>query len=142
MKEFKEGTYILHIDYKPFVPSFINENIDWKSMNYPFYFKTPSMAWSIKFLCWLDSWYWYMQLKKLQILIVLKIPEQQLKMQYRLLNRYGIKKWLARSSKLFSSNKLFSWKIKLAANIYEIAKKAHKILQHCFSGLGKDCKLV
>lgn len=30
MKEFKAGTYILHKGYKPFVPSFINEDIDWK----------------------------------------------------------------------------------------------------------------
>lgn len=30
MKEFKSGTYILHKGYKPFVPSFINEDIDWK----------------------------------------------------------------------------------------------------------------
>ena len=30
MKEFKAGVYILHKGYKPFVPSFINEDIDWK----------------------------------------------------------------------------------------------------------------
>lgn len=30
MKEFNAGTYILHKGYKPFVPSFINEDIDWK----------------------------------------------------------------------------------------------------------------
>ena len=30
MKEYKAGTYILHKNYKPFVPSFINEDIDWK----------------------------------------------------------------------------------------------------------------
>lgn len=30
MKEYKAGTYILHKDYKPFVPSFINEDINWK----------------------------------------------------------------------------------------------------------------
>ena len=30
MKEYKAGTYILHKGYKPFVPSFINEDIDWK----------------------------------------------------------------------------------------------------------------
>ena len=30
MKEFQAGTYILHKGYKPFVPSFINEDIDWK----------------------------------------------------------------------------------------------------------------
>ena len=30
MKEFKAGIYILHKGYKPFVPSFINEDIDWK----------------------------------------------------------------------------------------------------------------
>ena len=30
MKKFKAGTYILHKGYKPFVPSFINEDIDWK----------------------------------------------------------------------------------------------------------------
>lgn len=30
MKEFLAGTYILHKGYKPFVPSFINEDIDWK----------------------------------------------------------------------------------------------------------------
>lgn len=30
MKDYKAGTYILHKGYKPFVPSFINENIDWK----------------------------------------------------------------------------------------------------------------
>ncbi len=29
MKEFKAGTYILHKGYKPFNPSFINEDIDW-----------------------------------------------------------------------------------------------------------------
>lgn len=30
MKEYKSGTYFLHKGYKPFVPSFINEDIDWK----------------------------------------------------------------------------------------------------------------
>lgn len=30
MKEYKAGTYILHKGYKPFVPSFINEDINWK----------------------------------------------------------------------------------------------------------------
>ena len=30
MKEYKSGTYILHKGYKPFVPSFINDDIDWK----------------------------------------------------------------------------------------------------------------
>lgn len=30
MKEYKAGKYILHKGYKPFVPSFINEDIDWK----------------------------------------------------------------------------------------------------------------
>lgn len=30
MKGFSAGTYILHKGYKPFVPSFINEDIDWK----------------------------------------------------------------------------------------------------------------
>ncbi|MBR1754657.1 Fic family protein [bacterium] len=30
MKEYKAGTYILHKGYKPFVPSFINDDIDWK----------------------------------------------------------------------------------------------------------------
>ena len=30
MKEYKAGTYILHKSYKPFVPSFINEDINWK----------------------------------------------------------------------------------------------------------------
>ena len=30
MKKYKAGTYILHKGYKPFVPSFINEDIDWK----------------------------------------------------------------------------------------------------------------
>ncbi len=30
MKEYKAGVYILHKGYKPFVPSFINEDIDWK----------------------------------------------------------------------------------------------------------------
>ena len=29
MKEYKAGTYILHKGYKPFNPSFINEDIDW-----------------------------------------------------------------------------------------------------------------
>ena len=29
MKEYKSGTYILHKGYKLFVPSFINEDIDW-----------------------------------------------------------------------------------------------------------------
>lgn len=29
MKEYKSGTYFLHKGYKPFVPSFINEDIDW-----------------------------------------------------------------------------------------------------------------
>ncbi len=30
MKKYKAGTYILHKGYKPFVPSFINGDIDWK----------------------------------------------------------------------------------------------------------------
>lgn len=30
MKEYKAGTYILHKGYKPFNPSFINEDINWK----------------------------------------------------------------------------------------------------------------
>lgn len=30
MKEYKSGKYILHKGYKPFVPSFINEDINWK----------------------------------------------------------------------------------------------------------------
>lgn len=30
MKEYKSGTYILHKGYKPFNPSFINDDIDWK----------------------------------------------------------------------------------------------------------------
>ena len=30
MKEYKAGTYILHRGYKSFVPSFINEDINWK----------------------------------------------------------------------------------------------------------------
>ena len=30
MKEYKSGIYFLHKGYKPFVPSFINEDIDWK----------------------------------------------------------------------------------------------------------------
>ena len=30
MIEYKAGTYILHKGYKPFVPSFINEDINWK----------------------------------------------------------------------------------------------------------------
>ena len=30
MKEYKAGTYILHKGYKPFVPSFINKDINWK----------------------------------------------------------------------------------------------------------------
>lgn len=30
MKEYKAGTYILHKGYKPFVPTFINDDIDWK----------------------------------------------------------------------------------------------------------------
>lgn len=30
MKKFKAGVYILYKGYKPFVPSFINEDIDWK----------------------------------------------------------------------------------------------------------------
>lgn len=30
MKEFKAGKYVLHKGYKPFVPTFINDDIDWK----------------------------------------------------------------------------------------------------------------
>ena len=30
MKEYKSETYILHKGYKPFNPSFINDDIDWK----------------------------------------------------------------------------------------------------------------
>lgn len=29
MKSFKAGKYISHKGYKPFLPSFINEDIDW-----------------------------------------------------------------------------------------------------------------
>ena len=29
MKSYKAGKYILHKGYKPFLPSFINEDIDW-----------------------------------------------------------------------------------------------------------------
>ncbi len=30
MKDFKAGKYVLHKGYKPFVPTFINDDIDWK----------------------------------------------------------------------------------------------------------------
>ena len=30
MKQYKAGKYVLHKGYKPFLPTFINDDIDWK----------------------------------------------------------------------------------------------------------------
>ena len=92
MKEYKAGTYILHKGYKPFVPSFINEDINWKLEELSSLLQDASL-WLGKLNSYadlipdIDFFIKMYATKKLQIQIELKGQEQLLKMQYLLLSK-------------------------------------------------------
>lgn len=92
MKEYKAGTYILHKGYKPFNPSFINDDIDWKLDELAPLLQDASL--------WLGKLNTYADLipnieffikmyatKEALILIELKAQGQLLKTQLHLLNK-------------------------------------------------------